>query len=58
MNFWAINEHSLNYKYRGRIPSHIKKKLQRAAEAAFELDEEMSKIKHEIQEATRIFHRK
>ncbi|RDW18279.1 GTP pyrophosphokinase [Oceanobacillus arenosus] len=58
MNFWATNEHSLNYKYDGRIPTDIKERLQNAAEAAFKLDEEMSKIKHEIQEAQWIFHRK
>lgn len=58
MNFWAINEHSLNYKYKGRIPVEIKSRLKRAAEAAFKLDEEMSKIKKEIQEAQRIFHHK
>lgn len=58
MNFWATTEHSLNYKYKGQIPGNIEKRLQRAAEAAFSLDEEMSKIKHEIQEAQRIFHRK
>ncbi|GAA0593307.1 GTP pyrophosphokinase family protein [Virgibacillus siamensis] len=58
MNFWATNEHSLNYKYKGRIPSEIKERLQRAAEAAFKLDEEMSSIKNEVQEAQRIFHRK
>ncbi|WP_077325139.1 GTP pyrophosphokinase [Virgibacillus siamensis] len=58
MNFWATNEHSLNYKYKGRIPAEIKERLQRAAEAAFKLDEEMSSIKHEVQEAQRIFHRK
>lgn len=58
MNFWAINEHSLNYKYKGEFPSDIKLRLKRAAEAAFKLDEEMSKIKHEVQEAQRIFHRK
>ena len=58
MNFWATNEHSLNYKYDGRIPAEIKERLQNAAEAAFLLDEEMSTIKHEIQEAQRIFHRK
>ncbi|HLR65829.1 GTP pyrophosphokinase [Virgibacillus alimentarius] len=57
MNFWATNEHSLNYKYEGSIPPNIKSRLQRAAEAAFKLDEEMSIIKHEIQEAQRIFHR-
>ncbi|WP_430787655.1 GTP pyrophosphokinase [Virgibacillus flavescens] len=58
MNFWATNEHSLNYKYKGSIPEEIKTRLQRAAEAAFKLDEEMSKIKNEVQEAQRIFHRK
>ncbi|WP_026905753.1 GTP pyrophosphokinase [Paucisalibacillus globulus] len=58
MNFWATNEHSLNYKYKGRIPVEVKQRLQRAAEAAFKLDEEMSKIKTEVQEAQRIFHRK
>lgn len=58
MNFWATNEHSLNYKYKGSIPVEIEKRLQRAAEAAFKLDEEMSKIKHEIQEAQKIFKRK
>ncbi|GIO25772.1 GTP pyrophosphokinase [Ornithinibacillus bavariensis] len=58
MNFWATNEHSLNYKYKGRIPAEIKARLHLAAEAAFMLDEEMSKIKTEIQEAQRIFYRK
>ncbi|MFD1852111.1 GTP pyrophosphokinase [Oceanobacillus bengalensis] len=58
MNFWATNEHSLNYKYKGRIPVDVKQRLQRAAEAAFKLDEEMSMIKHEIQEAQRMFNRK
>ncbi|KKE79946.1 GTP pyrophosphokinase family protein [Bacilli bacterium] len=58
MNFWATNEHSLNYKYKGSIPDDIQIRLQNAAEAAFKLDEEMSKIKHEIQEARRIFNRK
>ncbi|WP_053220349.1 GTP pyrophosphokinase [Virgibacillus senegalensis] len=57
MNFWAINEHSLNYKYDGQIPSNIKARLKGAAEAAFKLDEEMAKIKDEVQEAQRIFHK-
>ncbi|WP_407271034.1 GTP pyrophosphokinase family protein [Radiobacillus sp. PE A8.2] len=56
MNFWATNEHSLNYKYEGQIPKNIKARLKRAAEAAFKLDEEMSKIKDEVQEAQRVFH--
>ncbi|MBO8156290.1 MAG: GTP pyrophosphokinase family protein [Bacillaceae bacterium] len=58
MNFWATNEHSLNYKYSGRIPGNIKARLKKAAEAAFQLDEEMSKIRNEIQEAQRIFKEK
>jgi putative GTP pyrophosphokinase len=58
MNFWATNEHSLNYKYSGQIPANIKTRLQRAAEAAFRLDEEMSLIRNEIQEAQQIFKKK
>lgn len=57
MNFWATNEHSLNYKYDGEIPADIKLRLKRAAEAAFKLDEEMSIIRHEVYEAQRAFHR-
>ncbi len=58
MNFWATIEHSINYKYSGQIPEQIKIRLQRAAEAAMLLDEEMSKIKDEIQEAQHLFLRK
>jgi putative GTP pyrophosphokinase len=58
MNFWATIEHSLNYKYGGEIPVPIQKRLQSAAEASFLLDEEMSKIKEEIQEAQKAFARK
>lgn len=57
MNFWATNEHSLNYKYAGEIPVNIKKRLKRAAEAAFKLDEEMSSIRDEVYDAQRVFHR-
>lgn len=58
MNFWATIEHSLNYKYRGAFPEDIKMRLQRAAEAAFRLDEEMSLIRGEIQEAQAFFTQK
>ncbi|OCA84246.1 GTP pyrophosphokinase [Bacillus sp. FJAT-27225] len=58
MNFWATIEHSLNYKYKGQFPEDIKNRLQRAAEAAFRLDEEMSLIRGEIQEAQAFFTRK
>lgn len=55
MNFWATIEHSLNYKYQGEIPENISERLQRAAEAAYQLDEEMSSIRSEIQEAQHLF---
>ncbi|MCH4171301.1 MAG: GTP pyrophosphokinase family protein [Lactobacillus sp.] len=55
MNFWATIEHSLNYKYQGEFPAEIKARLQRAAEAAFQLDQEMSAIREEIQEAQQLF---
>ncbi|WML49552.1 GTP pyrophosphokinase family protein [Neobacillus sp. PS3-34] len=55
MNFWATIEHSLNYKYKGAFPKDIQMRLQRAAEAAFRLDEEMSLIRGEIQDAQAFF---
>jgi len=55
MNFWATIEHSLNYKYNGQFPEDIQFRLQRAAEAAFLLDEEMSQIREEIRDAQRFF---
>ena len=55
MNFWATIEHSLNYKYQGVFPEDLSARLQRAAEAAFKLDEEMSDIREEIQEAQNLF---
>lgn len=53
MNFWASIEHSLNYKYQGEYPDEINLRLQKAAESAFQLDEEMSTIREEIKEAQR-----
>ncbi|CAM3045091.1 GTP pyrophosphokinase [Sporolactobacillus spathodeae] len=58
MNFWATIEHSLNYKYKGNIPTDVKKRLLRAAEAAFRLDEEMSQIREEIWAAQERFSQK
>ncbi|MFT8361824.1 MAG: GTP pyrophosphokinase family protein [Sporolactobacillus sp.] len=58
MNFWATIEHSLNYKYKGDIPIDVKKRLLRAAEAAFRLDEEMSQIREEIWAAQERFSKK
>lgn len=58
MNFWATIEHSLNYKYEGQIPEEVQHRLQRSAEAASRLDEEMSKIRGEVREAQKAFQRK
>ena len=55
MNFWATIEHSLNYKYKQQIPDEIKTKLKSAADAAFNLDEEMLEIKDEIKDAQKLF---
>lgn len=55
MNFWSTIEHSLNYKYKGDFPEEINERLKRAAEASFLLDEEMSKIREEIQDAQQYF---
>lgn len=55
MNFWASIEHSLNYKYEGELPEEISLRLESAAEAAFRLDEEMSLIRDEIQDAQKYF---
>ena len=48
----------MNYKYQGAFPKELSDRLQRAAEAAFKLDEEMSEIREEIQEAQTLFGRK
>ncbi|UOB21170.1 GTP pyrophosphokinase [Macrococcus armenti] len=55
MNFWATIEHTLRYKYSGDYPPEIRARLERAAEAAFLLDEEMSEIREEIQEAQKYY---
>lgn len=58
MNFWATIEHTLNYKYSGEYPPEIKRRLQNAAEAAYLLDQEMSEIREEIQDAQKYYSKK
>lgn len=58
MNFWAIIEHSLNYKYDDQIPEEIKERLKQAAEAASWLDSQMSAIRDEIAEAQQTFEKR
>ena len=58
MNFWAIIEHSLQYKYNTNMPSHIRKRLLKAAEAVNVLDEEMSSVRSEIMDSQSSFRKK
>ena len=51
MNFWATIEHSLRYKYDGNLPEDLKIRLQNCAEAAFQLDNEMTTIRGELLQA-------
>lgn len=55
MNFWATIEHSLNYKYKQKIPKEIQNRLKAAADAAFTLDELVLDIKDEIMDAQKLF---
>ncbi len=55
MNFWSIIEHSLSYKYRGVLPNDVRERLQKAAEASFAMDKEMSAIRYEIIDAQEKF---
>ncbi|MCL2619579.1 MAG: GTP pyrophosphokinase family protein [Defluviitaleaceae bacterium] len=51
MNFWAVTEHSLRYKYKGVIPENISSRLVKAAEAAHVLDSEINTIREDILDA-------
>jgi len=51
MNFWATIEHSLHYKYKEDLPPQVQLRLEKAAEAAYQLDQEMSNIREEIVDA-------
>lgn len=51
MDFWATTEHSLQYKYKGRIPEKVSSRLSAAADAIIQLDREMSSVRDEIMDA-------
>ncbi|MBR6222091.1 MAG: GTP pyrophosphokinase family protein [Lachnospiraceae bacterium] len=55
MDFWATIEHSLQYKYKGNMPEHIKDKLSSASNAIILLDTEMSQVRDEIMDAQNMF---
>ncbi len=51
MNFWAIIEHSLQYKYNQNIPDYVRQRLNASSEAIIKLDNEMYSIHDEIIDA-------
>lgn len=55
MNFWSVIEHSLRYKYKGKLPADIKKRLVDTAAAVHHLDDEMAVIRGEVQSAQKLF---
>ena len=55
MNFWAIIEHSLQYKYPKNMPDHIRQKLLKAAQAIVVLDSQLSAVRGEIMDAQNSF---
>ncbi len=55
MNFWSTIEHSLQYKYKGSIPEHIRTRLTNASDAILLLDNEMSSVRGEIMDAQNSF---
>lgn len=55
MNFWAIIEHSLRYKYQGVVPEEVGIRLRESADACLKLDREMSAIREEIMDAQGLF---
>lgn len=55
MDFWATIEHSLQYKYKGKLPSNVSQRLTSSANAIIQLDEEMSAIRDEIVDAQNSF---
>lgn len=55
MNFWAIIEHSLQYKYQGNMPEHVRTRLNVASSAIITLDNEMSSIRDEIIDAQNFY---
>lgn len=55
MNFWSVIEHSLNYKYKGRVPRVIRERLTNTAGTVNRLDNEMAVIRDEILSAQKLF---
>jgi putative GTP pyrophosphokinase len=48
MDFWASLEHKIFYKYHGAVPADLAQTLTEAADAAWELDQRMERLHHEV----------
>lgn len=55
MNFWAVIEHSLQYKYKENMPPALRERLLKAAQATTMLDEQMASVREEILDAQNSF---
>ena len=58
MNFWAVIEHSLQYKYKEHMPEHIRQRLSASSNAIVQLDNEMSQIRDEILDSQNLIRKK
>ena len=58
MNFWAVIEHSLQYKYKEHMPEHIRQRLSASSDAIVQLDNEMSQIRDEILDSQNLIRKK
>ncbi len=58
MDFWATIEHSLQYKYKEKIPAHVQQNLLDASSAIIDLDKAMSEVRDEIMDAQNSFKKK
>jgi len=50
MDFWASLEHKIFYKYNEDVPQRLLNELKETADASFELDQQMERLRHEIEE--------
>ncbi|MEO9322637.1 GTP pyrophosphokinase family protein [Nocardioides sp. C4-1] len=49
MDFWASVEHQIYYKYEGTVPDHLSETLRAVATTASDLDEQMGRLRAEVQ---------
>jgi len=50
MDFWASLEHKIFYKYNAAVPERLLNELKETADASYELDRQMERLREEIEE--------